>query len=201
MDNQAIADPTTLLEAVTLFADPAVAHDYIVRMRWPNGVACPRLGCGSADVAEIAGRRKWRCRECKRQFSVKVGTVLEDSPIALTKWLPAMWLLSGAKNGISSCELARALGITQKSAWFMLHRIRCAMEGDSFDLLSGEVEADETYIGGKKRRRNIGAANTGEKPPGPRTNKAIVMGMMERGGDVRAFVVPNDKAATLIPHR
>ncbi len=200
MGKQPIADPATLLEAVTQFADPDVAHAFMVRMRWPNGVACPRQGCGSADVAEIAGRKKWRCRECGRQFSVKVGTIFEDSPISLTKWLPAMWLLSGAKNGISSCELARALGVTQKTAWFMLHRIRCAMQGDSFDLLAGEVEADETYIGGKARRANIGSSNTNTKNPGPRHKKAIVHGIMQRGGKMRAFVVPDDRAATLLPN-
>src|ERR1700722_8127970 len=107
MDKEGLGDPATLLEAVTRFADPDVAHEFLVRMRWPNGVGCPRMGCGSMDVAAITSRKKWRCRECNRQFSVKVGTIFEDSPISLSKWLPALWLLSSAKNGISSHELGR----------------------------------------------------------------------------------------------
>ena len=174
MDSQ---EPATLLEAVNRYADPAVANAFMARVRWPNGVACPRHGCGSADVAEIASRGKWRCRDCKKQFSVKVGTFFEDSPISLSKWLPAMWLLSSARNGISSCELARAIGVTQKTAWFMLHRIRCAMESESFELLTGEVEVDETYVGGKKRGPNIRAK--GSKHPGM-GEKAVVQGIMKR---------------------
>ncbi len=196
MDKEALGDPTTLLEAVTRFADPDVAHAFVVRMRWPNGMACPRMGCGSADVVSIGNRRAWRCRNCNRQFTAKVGTIFEDSPISLSKWLPAMWLLSSAKNGISSCELARALGVTQKTAWFMLHRIRCAMEGDSFHLLLGEVESDETYVGGK-RRDPIGP--DGKRiHGGPRKDKTIVQGIMQRGGKMRAFVIPNDKSETLL---
>ena len=103
-----LPEPTTLLEAVRIFGDRQVAHDYFVRLRFPNGVACPRYGCGSADVTKIKSRSTWRCRDCGRQFSVKVGTIFEDSPIGFDKWLPAMWLLSANRNGISSCELARA---------------------------------------------------------------------------------------------
>lgn len=189
--------PKTLQEAMVYFADPDRACEFVVRLRWPNGVACPRHGCGSAAVQWIATRKLWRCKECHRQFTAKVGTIFEDSPIGFDKWLPAMWLLSASRNGISSCELARALGVTQKTAWFMLHRIRLAMASQTFEKLFGTVEADETYIGGK-RRAKIGP--DGKKiNEGPRKGKAIVMGIMQRGGDVRAFVVPNDKAKTLLP--
>lgn len=190
-------EPKTLLEAVTAFADPQRAHDYFVSVRWPFGVACPRMGCGSADIQYIQTRRLWRCKDCKRQFTAKVGTVFEDSPIPLTKWLPAVWLISANRNGISSCEVARALGVTQKTAWFMLHRIRLAMQTETFDKLTGEVEADETYIGPKARpvnRRNPSSENRG-----PKDGKTTVMGLRERGGRVRAFVVPDAKRETLLP--
>ena len=152
MDSLPVALPMTLLEAVRRFSDKQVAHDFFVALRWPNGMACPRVGCGSADVARIAQRNAWRCRECNRQFTAKVNTVFEDSPIGFDKWLPTMWMLSADRNGVSSCEVARAIGVTQKTAWFMLHRLRLAMQAESYEKLSGEVEADETYVGGKTRR-------------------------------------------------
>ena len=198
--------PTTLLEAVTYFADHGRAHDHFVAIRWPYGVACPRMGCGSADVLHIkaAHRRRFRCKECKRDFTAKVGTVFEDSPIPLTKWLPTIWLLANAKNGISSCELGRALGVTQKTAWFMLHRVRVAMGLDSFnEPLSGEVEADETFIGGKTKatRTKTGLLKLAH---GPATGKTTVFGMMQRGSRrgrsrVRAMVVPDHKKSSLVP--
>jgi transposase-like protein len=194
--------PDTLLEAVTFFADAERAHQYAVLMRWPNGVACPRMGCGSASVQFIATRKLWRCKECKRQFTVKVGTVLEDSPIPLTKWLPAFWLLSNTKNGTSSCELARSLGVTQKTAWFMFHRIREAMKTGTFERqLQGEVEIDETFVGGKaeNRRGNVGSRRGWGTKRAPKTGKAIVLGMIERGGKVRAMTVGNVQGATLLP--
>ena len=194
----------TLLEAVAYFADAERAHDFAVRIRWPHGPACPRLDCGNADPARIqyiATRKKWRCKECKRQFSVKVGSIFEDSPIPLTKWMPAIWLLASNRNGISSCELARALSVTQRTAWFMLHRIREAMATPTHDRLSGEVEADETYIGGKQRnkRGNIGRQQTGAKSLGPQAGRTVVMGLIERGGRVRAFTVPNVRRSTIMP--
>lgn len=193
--------PKTLLEAVTRFADPQVAHDFFVTMRFPNGVACPREGCGSADVAAIKNRNAWRCRECNRQFTVKVGTVFEDSPIGFDKWLPAMWLLSSNRNGVSSYEIARGIGVSQKTAWFMLHRLRLAMKADGADMLSGEVEADETYIGGSRqnKRGNIGSQNVGAPSKGPHEGKTTVMGIIERGGRVRAFTIPNVRRATVMP--
>ena len=144
--------PETLQEAIRYFTDPDVCLAAAVKLRWQNGpICCPT--CGSTDVHFIATRRVWRCNEkhAQRQFSVKVGTIMEDSPIGLDKWLTAIWLLSSAKNGISSCELARSIGVTQKTAWFLLHRIRLAMQRGSFTKMGGQVEADETYIGGKAR--------------------------------------------------
>jgi transposase-like protein len=197
MDKQPI--PETMLEAVRQFSDPDKAHDFFVQLRWPNGVACPRQGCGSADVAYLARQKRWYCRECKRQSSAKVGTIFEDSPIGFDKWLPAIWLIASNRNGISSCELARALKVTQKSAWFMLHRIRLAMKDDAFDMLSGEVEADETYIGGSVTSKRHKRLAQGRKPQGPQKDKVAVMGMVERGGRVRAFTIPSNRKETLLP--
>jgi transposase-like protein len=192
--------PETMIDAVQAFATPGKAHDFLISIRFPNGVACPRLGCGSANVAFMAKYYRWYCNECKRQFSVKVGTIFEDSPISLTKWLPAVWLIASNRNGISSYELARALKVTQKTAWFMLHRIREAMSDDSDEPLKGIVEADESYIGGrlhrmsKKRRRAIEAAGQNKM-----TAKAPVFGIVERKGRVRAWAVPNVTQKSLLP--
>jgi transposase-like protein len=120
------AQPQTLTEAIRFFADPDRALAFVVQLRWPDGAACPR--CGVDTPSFLTTRRIWKCRGCRQQFSVKVGTIFEDSPLGLDKWLPALWMLANSKDGISSYELARALGITQKSAWFMLHRIRLAMQ-------------------------------------------------------------------------
>jgi transposase-like protein/IS1 family transposase len=189
--------PQTLQEAILYFADKQRAHDYMVNLRWPNGIACPRFGCGSADVQIIATRKIWRCKECKRDFSTKVGTIFEDSALGLDKWLPAVWLIASAKNGISSYEIKRALGLgSQRTAWFMLHRIRLAMQSKTFEKLSGSVEVDETYVGGKKRSSHP-LAGRGRKSKGPRDGKTVVMGIIERRGKVRAFVVPDVTRATL----
>src|SRR5450759_2835229 len=178
--------PTTLLAAVRYFSDEAVCRDFLAGLRWPNGVRCIR--CDSERVGFLATRSLWRCRDCRKEFSVKKGTIFEDSPIALSKWLPAIWLYSAGKKGRSSHQLARDLGVTQKTAWFISHRIRLAMDTDSFDSpLSGEVEADETFIGGKDQnkhallRRPLGR--------GSLSGKVAVMGLLERHGEVRARVV------------
>jgi transposase-like protein len=195
-----VKTPTTLLEAVRAFSDPQVAHDYFVAIRWPNGMACPRMGCGSADVVRIANRNLWKCRECKRQFTAKVNTVFEDSPIGFDKWLPALWLLASNRNGISSCELARGLNVSQKAAWFMLHRLRLMMRSGTWDRLSGEVEADETFIGGKTRRGIPRAQRIGyEGAKAKRNAKTVVFGMVERGGRARAMVVASNRRNTLLP--
>src|SRR5580658_9927272 len=143
--------PETLLEAVRYFADPQVSFDFMVGLRWSTGVKCPR--CGSAEVRPIATRKTWECKCCteKKQFSVRVGTIFEDSPLPLDKWICAIWMIVNAKNGVSSCEIARSLGVTQKTAWFMLQRIRLAMRNGSIEMLNGSVEVDETYVGGKTK--------------------------------------------------
>src|SRR5437868_12430491 len=143
--------PATLTEAIRYFADHDTCQSFMVALRWADGVKCPQ--CGSGDVSYLANQRRWKCRakHARQQFSVKVGTIFEDSPLGLDKWLPAVWMITNDKNGISSYEVARALGITQKSAWFMMHRIRLAMQRGGFDKMAGEVEVDETYIGGKAR--------------------------------------------------
>lgn len=188
-----------MLEAVRQFSDPQVAHDFFVQIRFPNGVACPRDGCGSGGVAYLAKHRRWYCNDCKKQFSAKVGTIFEDSPIGLDKWLPAIWLIASNRNGISSHELARALKVTQKTAWFMLHRIREAMADESFIKLQGPVEADEAYFGGRKRRPNVGSQNLETSPTGPQAGKTAVFGIVQRRekGKIRAFVVPSTQGPTL----
>jgi transposase-like protein len=140
-------EPKTLQEAIIYFADEDNCLKYLVAKRWPNGVTCPT--CGAKDVTFLANQRRWKCRHGhdRPQFSVKVGTVMEDSPIALSKWLMAMWQIVNCKNGISSYEVHRAIGITQKSAWFLDHRIRFALGIGPGNKLSGQVEADETFIG------------------------------------------------------
>jgi transposase-like protein len=170
--------PTTLVEAIRHFSDPDVCFRFMVGLRWPTGqITCPR--CEKDDIAFIKSRRMLRCRGCQKQFSVKVGTIMEDSPIGLDKWLPAMWLIAGAKNGISSCEVARALGVCQKTAWFLNHRIRFAMQNGSLSKFGGHVEADETFIGGKARNMHIGKRAVRIVGRGS-TGKAIVLGLLER---------------------
>jgi transposase-like protein len=187
--------PTSLLEAIRYFSDLDVAVDYVAKLRWPNGPVCPR--CGGTEYSYLTTRRVWKCKACKKQYSVKVGTIFEDSPLGLDKWLPAVWLIANSKNGISSHELGRALGVTQKSAWFMLHRIRLAMRGGSFEMLSGEVEVDETYIGGKARHMH--KAQRREKARRGRApgSKTVVLGMVERGGRVKASVVEDVRKQTV----
>lgn len=139
--------PQTIQEAIALFADEDNAFDFAVRLRWPDGLFCPF--CNSAEHSFITTRKIWKCRGCKKQFSVRVGTIFEDSPIRLSKWFLAIWMLANCKNGVSSYELHRALEVTQKTAWFMLHRVRAAIKAKSFDRkLAGIIEADEHHIGG-----------------------------------------------------
>ena len=206
MDAKKQPIPETMLQAVRQFADPQVAHDFFVQIRFPNGVACPRMGCGSARVAYLAKQRRWYCNECKRQFSAKVGTIFEDSPIGLDKWLPAIWLIASNRNGISSYELARALSVTQKTAWFMNHRIRDAMQDDAFTMLTGTVEVDESYIGGKQRNMSLSKRKTLRERREARgitkdawDEKQAVLGMVERGGRVRAWAVKDVSQKTLLP--
>src|ERR1700682_6265189 len=187
------AEPKTLQEAIVYFADPANCREYLVARRWPKGVTCPR--CGSTDVLFLAkyNRWHWRAKHSAPQFTLKTGTIFEDSPVGLDKWLMAMWQIVNCKNGISSYEIHRAIGVTQKTAWFLDHRIRFALHNGSIEKFSGHVEADETFIGGKAR--NMHKAKRAEKnpPKGSRrsSGKTIVMGILERGGKVHTTVVPN----------
>ena len=194
-------EPKSLQEAIVYFSNPDNCIDYLAIHRWPNGiVTCPT--CGSEKVKFNPNRRIWQCsvHHSMRQFSIKVGTIFEDSPIGLDKWLTAVWMLTNCKNGVSSYEIARDVKVTQKSAWFMLHRIRLALQDDFFGSKlganGGEVEADETFIGGKarnmhlsKRQRRI--TGTGGK------DKTAVMGIMERGGKIRTAIIPNRRKSAL----
>src|ERR1019366_7474094 len=193
--------PTTLIEAVRHFANPQTAFDFMAKLRWPDKVKCPR--CQSEEISFISTRKIWTCKCCKdkNQFSIRVGTIFDDSALPLDKWLVAIWMIANDKNGISSYELHRALGVTQKTAWFMLQRIRLAMQTGTFEKLAGEIEADETYIGGKvrnmhfdqKRKRGRGTGGVG---------KAIVMGLLERHSKVKSSRVkmkhvPNARRQTV----
>lgn len=198
------AVPETLLDAVTYFADPDRCLAFMVAQRWTDGVVrCPQ--CGNDEVTFLANQRRWKCRtkHPRQQFSIKVGTIFEDSPIALEKWLPALWMLVNDKNGISSYEVARALGVTQKTAWFMLHRLRLALQRGSMDKFKGDVEVDETYIGGSARHMHKDRIKKlkGTGTPGM-VGKVAVMGLLERHGRdghsrVRLQIVPGTKTATL----
>src|SRR5437016_616309 len=192
--------PKTLQQAIRHFSNEQVCIDTIAGLRWPNGPVCPK--CDHTEHYYLATQKRWKCKKCSKQFSVKVGTIFEDSPISLDKWLIALWLLVNCKNGVSSYEVGRDLGITQKSAWFVLHRLRLALQSGSMGKLGGEgkhVEADETFIGGAarfmhadKHKRRI--TETGTK------DKTAVMGILERGGEVRAAVVGNRRKKELHGH-
>ncbi len=199
-------EPNTLLEAVRFYADPEIAFAAAVEFRFPNGVHCPK--CGRTDVKFIKTRKMWECREDhpRRQFSVRIGTLMEDSPLSLDKWFVAMWAIANCKNGVSSYELAASLGIAQRSAWHLLHRIRLAMRvTGGGDPMSGEIEIDETRIGGRvanmhasKRARNLqrSGSHVGEK--------TLVMGVLQRTSDkalshVRARIVSSTSIAALTP--
>jgi transposase-like protein len=186
--------PKTLLEAIKHFSDEQVCIDAVAAMRWPNGVECP--ACLTKEPYYLKAQKRWKCRECRRQFSVKLGTIFEDSPISLTKWLPAMWLLTNCKNGASSHEVARSLGITQKSAWFMLHRIRLGLQSKDGGKLGGEphskVEVDETFIGGKARNMH----KDRRARMSSFASKTAVMGLLERGGEVKATVLGGKRHGT-----
>lgn len=201
-----VKNPATLMEAVQFFSDEDRALAFFANIRWPNGVCCPH--CGSVNVTFLANQRRWKCNEKhpRRQFSAKVGTVFEDSPLSLSKWMVAVWLETNAKNSISSYEVHRALGITQKSAWFMQHRIRLALQSGTFTKMGADgssmVEADETYIGGKAR--NLSPHRRAKSPYGQAmVGKTPVMGLLERHTDksklskVRTFVMENTRGHSL----
>jgi transposase-like protein len=195
---------TTLRDAILYFSDFEHCRGFIAGLRWPNGaVRCPQ--CGSEKVTYLAKARVWKCYagHPRPTFSLKTGTIFEDSPIPLEKWLPAAWMLINCKNGISSYELHRALGVTQKTAWFMLHRIRLAMQSRTFAKMGGDIEADETFIGGKARFMHKGHRLRVIKGTGG-IGKAAVMGLLERHGpDGHSRVVfrhvPNVRRRVLTP--
>jgi transposase-like protein len=193
--------PTTLQEAVIHFATYENCHEFMMNLRWSDGkVRCPR--CGSENVSYLPNARVFKCYEKhdRQKFSLKVGTIFEDSPIALEKWLPVMWMLVNAKNGISSWEIHRAIGVTQKTAWFMLQRARLAMQDElTGGMLGGEVEVDETYIGGKARNMHKERKVRYQKDGRNTGGKSTVMGMLQRGGKVLATVVPDRTKATMQP--
>jgi hypothetical protein len=173
-------EPQTLVEAIRHFSDPDVTLATMVELRWPNGVTCPTCGC--TTVRFIATRRMWECplKHPRKQFSAKVGTIFEDSPLGLDKWFAAIWLIANCKNGVSSYEIHRGIDVTQKTAWFMLHRIRLAMETGSFLKSGGEFEADETFIGG--RSKNMSATRRAKTIKGSGVaGKEVVMGVLRRG--------------------
>lgn len=194
--------PRTLAEAIRYFSDEDVCLEYVKARRWPDGKAkCPT--CGSEAVRFLKNQRRWKCASDhpRRQFSIKVGTIFEDSPLKLSVWLPAIWMIANCKNGVSSYEIHRALGVTQKTAWFMLQRIRLAMHNGSFDKMTGRVEADETYVGGKARFMH--KSHKAKKIKGRGTaGKTAVMGLLSRHAkdghsQVVARVVPATDSATL----
>lgn len=193
--------PQSLLQATRYFSNPDVCLEFVAAMRWPDGVTCPH--CDGVKVSYLRTRRIWKCmaKDCHKQFSVKTGSVFEDSAIPLDKWLTAVWLVVNCKNGISSYEIMRHLGVTQKSAWFMLHRIRLALRDGNWSKLggpeNGPVEVDECFIGGNpmkmhrsKRLKQLNGIKAGKKIP--------VMGMLDRDTrKVRAMLVPNVKREVL----
>jgi transposase-like protein len=197
------AAPKTLQEAIRYFTDPDTCLAFMVEIRWPDGVKCPT--CRATDVRFIPTRRLWECKgkHPKRQFSAKVGTIFEDSALGLDKWFAGIWLIANAKNGISSYEIARALGVTQKTGWFMLHRIRLAMKTGTFRKLSGQFEADETFIGGELRNMHSAKRErliAGRSPDQRYVSKAIVAGLLDRKRRrIHAEVVPDTRATSLIP--
>jgi transposase-like protein len=189
--------PKTLVEAIQYFSDAENCRQFMIAVRWADGIVkCPH--CGSEKVTYLEKAKVYQCygKHAKSKFSLKVGTVFEDSPIGLEKWLPASWLLSNCKNGISSYELSKSIGVTQKSAWFMLHRIRTAMREDHGIHTTGTdhqnpIEVDETFIGGKSKNKHLSQRKQTER-------KTIVMGMLNRETrQIRAKVIPNVKRETL----
>src|SRR5579871_869330 len=196
--------PKTLQEAIKYFSNEQTCIDIVAALVWPDGKpVCPK--CGGREHYYLATQRRWKCKngKCSKQFSVKVGTIFEDSPLPLEKWMLAIWMIANCKNGVSSWEIHRAIGVTQKSAWFMMHRIRLAMQNSSLVKLggtSGEVEADETFIGGKAQNMHKSVkARRMIKPGRHAESKVIVMGMLERGKQVRTQVIPNRVKDTVHP--
>lgn len=197
--------PKTLIEAVTFYSNRDVCHELMIQVKWPTGkITCPHCGASGDRIGQVATRRLIRCKDCRKQISAKVDTIFEDSPLPLTKWFVAVWCIANAKNGISSHELGRALGVRQPTAWFMLHRIRLAMEAGDIGKIDGPAEADTTYVGG--RAKNMHAKVRAKKITGRgATNKTAVHGILRRtDGDqlsqVTAVIVGTENAPALLAH-
>jgi transposase-like protein len=181
--------PKTLQQAIRYFSDEQTCFDTVAALRWPDGPVCP--ACEHKEHYYLKTQKRWKCKECYKQFTVKLGTIFEDSPISLDKWLIALWMLVNCRNGVSSYEVARDLGITQKSAWFVLHRLRLALQTGSITKIGGSgapVEVDETFIGGKARNMHK-ARRIRMKVREHNYSKTVVMGMLERGGKVKTAVI------------
>jgi transposase-like protein len=193
--------PKTLQQAMRYFSDEQVCIDTVAKMRWPKGPECP--ACGHKEHYYLKTQKRWKCKECYKQFTVKLGTIFEDSPLGLDKWLAALWMLVNCKNGISSYEIGKDMGISQKAAWFMLHRLRLALQSGSIVKVGGpgsEIEADETFIGGKARNMHKSKkVGKGFHHRGS-INKTTVMGILERGGKVTTKVIAERDVDTLQGH-
>ena len=192
----------TLADAIRYFSDEYVCIDTVAAMRWPDGPVCPVCAAKADRQHFLKTQKRFQCRNCGKQYSVKVGTIFEDSAIRLDKWLTAMWMLANCKNGVSSYELHRSIGVTQKSAWFMLHRIREAMKNQSISKLGGSggpVEVDETFVGAKPKNMHASRrAKLNTALRGWGEHKTIVMGMLDREArEVRTRVIPNVRRETL----
>lgn len=187
METVKLNDKSGLLEAIRYFSDPMICLETVSKAKWPKGPECPKCGC--KRLSFLKTRLLWTCLDCRKQFSVKVGTIFEDSAIGLNKWMCAMWLVANCKNGVSSYDLAKDLQVTQRTAWFMIHRIRYAMHTGSINKMTGTVEADETFIGGKAGNMHAGKRTEKTRGRGP-MGKAIVFGLLDpQTGKVRASVV------------
>jgi len=189
--------PKTLQAAIKHYSDEQVCIDAVARLRWISGPECP--ACGHKEHYYLKTQKRWKCKECYKQFTVKLGTIFEDSPVPLTKWLPALWMLVNCRNGVSSYEIARDLGVSQKAGWFMLQRLRLALQNGSLTKLGGPdappVQVDETFIGGKARFMHKAKRERLSSQGGMQGGhgKAVVMGLLERGGKVRTAVIPHRK--------
>src|SRR5882724_6533266 len=198
METETLNVYSGLMLAIRYFSDPMICLEAVSKAKWPKGPECPRCAC--KRLSFLKTRLMWTCLECRKQFSVKVGTIFEDSAIGLDKWLTAMWLLANCKNGISSYEMGRALNVTQKTAWFMLHRIRYAQHHGTINKMTGTVEADETFIGGKARNMHADKRAAKIHGRGP-MGKAIVFGLLDREtGKVRTHHVTTRRKGELQRH-
>ncbi len=189
------AQEMDLVKLFDEFGSEDKCHALLEELRWPDGLKCPR--CGSDKISRIVKRRQFDCDGCRYQFSVRVGTLFQDSKLPLWKWFLAVYIMGESKKGVSANQLKRMLGVSYKTAWFLCHRIRAAMHDESAPLLRGIVEADETYVGGKPRNSLHGVQGRREASRRRFDNKAVVLGAVERGGKVRLRYAPDAKGATV----